>query len=162
MKGRDCRSRRSLSNSSIELRSFPAVSLQYLGLAKCQRARITPSIRRQETPSTSMLPREQIMHKMSGEGWHSGPLVSALEGYVTEAENHGRDDILFMVFVIDQQSTSLPDRVDKVTHLILFAGFSFTFFVNLEQSRPVIRFHAHEAGDFIGQMLAKARRHLLD
>lgn len=40
------------------------------------------------------------MHKMSGEGWHGGPLVSTLEGYVTEAENHGRDNILFMVFVI--------------------------------------------------------------
>lgn len=47
-----------------------------------------------------MLPREQIMNKVGGEGWHSGPLVSTLEGYVTEAENHGRDDILNVLFVI--------------------------------------------------------------
>lgn len=52
--------------------------------------------------------------------------------------------------------------MDEVTHLILLTRLSLTIFVYFEQSRPVIRLHAHEAGDFVGQMLAKTRRHLLD
>lgn len=47
-----------------------------------------------------MLPCEQIMNKVGGEGRHSGPLVSTLEGYVTEAEDHGRDNILNVLFAI--------------------------------------------------------------
>lgn len=41
-----------------------------------------------------MLAREHIVHNLLGQGRHGRPLVAALEGDVSQAEDHGWDDML--------------------------------------------------------------------